>query len=142
MAVNITWFVNEENEFEPINSYTADGAYTPGDYFEKVMRIYNNYNGAADSDSANNAKLVVAFKTYEDNFLLNLFQVSTDGINYYPLKIDIDRGEFELGTLTGFANSGQSESTNCKDIYIKIGPIPDNIKSNLKSVIFYLEYDK
>ena len=142
MAVNITWFVNEDDNFEPVNSYTADGAYTPGDYFEKVIRVYNNYNGSTDIDSAVNAKLVVAFKTYEDNFLLNLFEVSTDGINYSPLKIDIDRGEFELGTLTGLANLGQSDIGNCKTIYIKIGPIPDNIKSNLKSVIFYLEYDK
>lgn len=142
MTVNITWFINEDDTFEPINTYTADGAYTPGDYLEKVIRIYNNYNGATDIDSVVNAKLVVAFKSYEDNFLLNLFQISIDGVNYSPLTINIDRGEYELGTLTGYANNGGSDSYNCKTIYIKIGPIPDNIKSSLKSVIFYLEYDK
>ena len=133
MAVNITWFVSEENEFEPINSYTADGAYTPGDYFEKVIRIYNNYNGATDIDSANNAKLVVAFKTYEDNFLLNLFQVSTDGINYYPLKIDIDRGVINIGDI--YKNS-------YVDLKIKLGPIQENISTSFKSMALYLENDK
>ena len=142
MTVNITWFINEDDTFEPINTYTADGAYTPGDYLEKVIRIYNNYNGATDIDSVVNAKLVVAFKSYEDNFLLNLFQISIDGVNYSPLTINIDRGEYELGTLTGYANNGGSDSYNCKTVYIMIGPIPDNIKSSLKSVIFYLEYDK
>ena len=90
MTVNITWFINEDDTFEPINTYTADGAYTPGDYLEKVIRIYNNYNGATDIDSVVNAKLVVAFKSYEDNFLLNLFQISIDGVNYSPLTINID----------------------------------------------------
>ena len=119
MTVNITWFINEDDAFEPINTYTADGAYTPGDYLEKVIRIYNNYNGATDIDSVVNAKLVVAFKSYEDNFLLNLFQISIDGVNYSPLTINIDRGEYELGTLTGYANNGGSDSYNCKTVYIK-----------------------
>ena len=48
--------------------------------------------------------------------------------------IDIDRAIFDLGTLYGDAGG------TYKEIEIKIGPIPENMKSELKSLVFYLDY--
>ena len=71
----------------------------------------------------------------EDNFLLNLIEIRLPGSKeYVKPTIDIDRAVLELGTLYGDAGG------TYKEIEIKIGPIPENMKSELKSLVFYLDY--
>lgn len=135
-----TWFIqNEEDNFIASNSYTAEGSYVPGDYLIKNIQIWNNYNGNEDVEDAQNINLILSFKNYEDNFLLNLFEISVEGQDYKKVNIDINRGYINIGNLTGNSNTGQVNSSNCKNIKIKIGPIPENIKTDLKTLIFYLE---
>lgn len=135
-----TWFIqNEEDNFIASNSYTAEGSYVPGDYLIKNIQIWNNYSGNEDIEDAKSINLIFSFKNYEDNFLLNLIEVSVENQNYKKIYIDIDRGYINIGNLTGNSNTGQSNSSNYKNIRIKIGPVPENIKTDLKTLIFYLE---
>lgn len=135
-----TWFIqDEEDNFIASNSYTAEGSYVPGDHLIKNIQIWNNYNGNEDIEDAQSVNLILSFKNYEDNFLLNLFEISINEQDYKKVNIDINRGYINVGNLTGNSNTGQANSSNCKNIKIKIGPIPENIKTDLKTLIFYLE---
>lgn len=130
MAIPIfSWFIQEDEQFNIYKNYTEAGSLKSGDELIKNIRIYNGYGGQ-EVDNSYNTKLVVSFKKYEDNFLLNLFEVKINDSDYQKLNVDIDRGTIDLGTI--YKNS-------YIDLKIKIGPIPENIISSLKSVIFYLE---
>ena len=51
------------------------------------------------------------------------------------------KGVIELGDLSGLANDGSTaNSSNFYDIEFKIGPLPFNMRCELKSLYFYLEY--
>lgn len=129
----LTWLVqDEDNSFNVYKSYTEPGSLQPGDVLEKNIRIYNGYGGQVVENSYN-TKLIIAFKDYESNFLLNLFEVKVNDGEFEKLEIDIDRGSVNLGTIY---------KNEYVDVKIKIGPIPENINNGLKSVIFYLENDK
>ena len=143
----ISWQVleNIDNEYEveyvQYKSYTEEGSYIPGDYVNKRFRVWNNYAGKEDVKNAINCTLVIAFKNFEDNFLLNLMQVIVDDVVHSNLEIDVDRAIVDIGDLSGIANTGtDAHRSNYKNIEINIGPIPVNIKSELKGVYFYLEY--
>lgn len=128
-----SWFVQEEDDsYNIYKKYTEPGSLNAGDEMVKNIRIWNGYGGQ-NVENSYNTKLVVAFKEYEDNFLLNLFEIKVNDSDFKKLDIDSDRGSIDLGTI--YKNS-------YVDIKIKIGPIPDNINSNLKSVIFYIENNK
>ena len=129
----LTWFVqDDDNSYNGYKSYCERGAIQPGDRVGKNIRSYNGY-GCQIVDNSYNTKLIVAFKDYESNFLLNLFEVKVNNGEFEKLEIDIDRGSVNLGTIY---------KNEYVDIKIKIGPIPENINNGLKSVIFYLENDK
>ena len=135
MKAKISWMVYEDEIYSPYNTYMADGSYVAGDVITRKIQIWNNYKGIESAGDAIDAKLVLAFKKYEDNFLLNLLEIRFPGSDeFVKPEIDIDRAIFELGTLYGDAGG------TYKEIEIKIGPIPENLKSELKSLVFYLEY--
>ena len=68
-------------------------------------------------------------------------KVTVNGVEHSNLPIDIDRAVIDIGDLSGVANTGTGlHTSNYKDIDILIGPIPNNIKSDLKSLYFYLEF--
>lgn len=135
MSAKISWMVYEDETYLPYNTYMADGTYSTNDVITRRIQVWNNYQGVSAVDDVINAKLVLSFKRYEDNFLLNLITVKsmTDNKIIEPV-IDIDRAEYDFGTLYG--NIGG----NCKELEISIGPLPANLKSELKSLIFYLDY--
>jgi hypothetical protein len=143
----ISWQVLEEvssNEYEYIQykNYTEEGSFIPGEYITKTIQVWNNYLGMEDVLDASNCKLVLAFKNYEDNFLLNLTKVEILELSAAQFFIDIDRGVIDLGTLSGVANTGSSmNESNYKTIKISIGPLPANMRNELKSLYFYLEYN-
>lgn len=142
----VSWQVLEEiaqNEFEysTFKNYTEEDSLTPGRTLKKTIRVWNNYLGTEDIQDIKDATLVLGFKTYEDNFLLNLIKVSIDGSELQELEVDMNGGTIFFGNLSGATNNGkEANHTNYKTIDIEIGPIPDNIKSELKSLYFYLEY--
>lgn len=135
---NITWAIYDDGSYMTYNNYTADGTYSPGDVLTKRIQIWNNFDGDTSIEDAKNARLVMAFKNYEDNFLLNLLKVKIVGLDIEPKKpvINIDRATVDIGTIYGVAKG------NYVEIELTIGPIPDNLKSELKSLIFYVEYDQ
>lgn len=142
----ITWQVldeidQDEFEYNTYKNYTEEDSLIPGRILKKTIRVWNNYLGTEDIQDVKNATLVLGFKTYEDNFLLNLIQISIDGSELKELDIDMNGGTIFFGNLSGATNNGrEANHTNYKTIDIEIGPIPDNIKSELKSLYFYLEY--
>ena len=141
----ISWEIREEfekDEFEytQYKSYTEEGSFIPGDYIEKELRVWNNHSGSEDVQDALDCSLIIAFKNFEDSFLLNMITVYVDSVEK-PVEIDIDKGVVSIGSLSGVANAGiKDNSSNFKNLKIIIGPIPSNIKSELKSMYFYLEY--
>lgn len=143
----ISWRIredfNEDNtggEYVQYKSYTEEGSLIPGDFLIKNIQVWNNYLGKEDAQDAKNCVLVIAFKNFEDSFLLSLIDVAINNVNY-PLEIDIDKGIVNIGDLSGVANAGNdSNESNYKNIQLTIGPIPENIKSELKSMYLYLEY--
>ena len=67
--------------------------------------------------------------------------VKISGRENETMAIDVDRGVISIGDLSGIANTGtNSHESNYRTIDISIGPIPNNIKSELKGLYFYLEY--
>lgn len=143
----ITWQVYEDgddyNEYIPVRNYTEEGSFTSGEYVYKRIRVWNNYYGTSNVDDAKNCNLVLAFKNYEDNFLLHLIQVKVGNNNWVYPNIDTDRGVIPMKDLSGLANNGSvSNQENYCDIEINIGPLPQNMRCELKSLYFYLEYNK
>ena len=135
MSAKISWMIYEDEAYLPYNTYMADGTYSTSDTITKRIQVWNNYQGTSSVDDVINAKLVLSFKRYEDNFLLNLITIKSmaDGKVIEPV-IDIDRAIYDFGTLYG--NVGGT----CKEFEMTIGPLPANLKSELKSLIFYLDY--
>ena len=142
----ITWQVYEDgdtNDYIPIRNYTEEGSFTAGEYVYKRIRVWNNYYGSNDVNDATNCNLVLAFKNYEDNFLLHLINVKVGNNDWTYPNIDTDRGIVPMKDLSGLANNGTlSNYENYCDIEINIGPLPSNMRCELKSLYFYLEYNK
>ena len=135
MDAKISWMIYEDEVFVPYNTYMADGVYTTGEIISKRIQVWNNYRGTVAVDDAIDIKLVLSFKQYEDNFLLNLLTVKDADTNtILEPTIDIDRAIYNIGSLYG--NAGGTY----KEIELNIGPLPANLKSELKSLVFYLEY--
>ena len=135
MDAKISWMIYEDEVFVPYNTYMADGVYTTGEIISKRIQVWNNYRGTVAVNDAIDVKLVLSFKQYEDNFLLNLLTVKDADTNtVLEPTIDIDRAIYNIGSLYG--NAGGTY----KEIELNIGPLPANLKSELKSLVFYLEY--
>ena len=135
MDAKISWMIYEDEVFVPYNTYMADGVYTTGEIISKRIQVWTNYRGTVAVDDAIDVKLVLSFKQYEDNFLLNLLTVKDADTNtVLEPTIDIDRAIYNIGSLYG--NAGGTY----KEIELNIGPLPANLKSELKSLVFYLEY--
>ena len=135
MDAKISWMIYEDEVFVPYTTYMVDGVYTTGEIISKRIQVWNNYRGTVAVDDAIDIKLVLSFKQYEDNFLLNLLTVKDADTNtVLEPTIDIDRAIYNIGSLYG--NAGGTY----KEIELNIGPLPANLKSELKSLVFYLEY--
>ena len=145
-APRISWQILEpvsidDYEYVQYKSYTEEGSFIPGDIITKTIQVWNNYLGTEDVQDAKDCSLVIAFKNFEDNFLLNIMDVKISGRENETMTIDVDRGVIGIGDLSGIANTGTSgHNMNYRTIELSIGPIPNNIKSELKGLYFYLEY--
>lgn len=144
----ISWHVLEEvavdsYEYIQYKVYDEEGSYTPTETIEKTIQVWNNYCGRTDVADLTNCRLVISFKNFEDNYLLRLIKVQINESSYMDLELDLDKGIIEIGNLSGTANNGTSVNTsNYKTIHFSIGPLPNNLKSELKSMYFYLEYEE
>lgn len=146
MAPKTTWYVLEDIdglfEYSPKRTHDMDGSYAPGDTLSVKIQLWNNRLGMEDVQDATNAKLVIFFKNYEDNYLLKLCKVKLNNEEAKPVTIDMDRGLFNLGTISGGANNGSDLNTdNYVEFELQIGAIPMNVKSELKSLVLDVEYD-
>lgn len=146
MAPKTTWYVLEDIdglfEYSPKRTHDMDGSYAPGDTLSVKIQLWNNRLGMEDVQDATNAKLVIFFKNYEDNYLLKLCKVKLNNEEAKPVTIDMDRGVFNLGTISGGANNGSDLNTdNYVEFELQIGAIPMNVKSELKGLVLDVEYD-
>lgn len=146
MAPKTTWYVLEDIdglfEYSPKRTHDMDGSYAPGDTLSVKIQLWNNRLGMEDVQDATNAKLVIFFKNYEDNYLLKLCKVKLNDEEAKPVTIDMDRGLFNLGTISGGANNGSDLNTdNYVEFELQIGAIPMNVKSELKGLVLDVEYD-
>lgn len=146
MAPKTTWYVLEDIdglfEYSPKRTHDMEGSYAPGDTLSVKIQLWNNRLGMEDVQDATNAKLVVFFKNYEDNYLLKLCKVKLNNEEAKPVTIDMDRGIFNLGTISGGANNGSDLNTdNYVEFELQIGAIPINVKSELKGLVLDVEYD-
>lgn len=146
MAPKTTWYVLEDIdglfEYSPKRTHDMDGSYAPGDTLSVKIQLWNNRLGMEDVQDATNAKLVIFFKNYEDNYLLKLCKVKLNNEEAKPVTIDMDRGLFNLGTISGGANNGSDLNTdNYVEFELQIGTIPMNVKSELKGLVLDVEYD-
>lgn len=143
---SISWYVLEDidgqYEFIPKRNHDEDGSYSPGETMKVKIQIWNNRSGDEDTADATNARLVAFFKNYEDNFLLRLCKVKQGDNEPKEMTIDIDRGIFNIGNLSGRSNNGSTlNKENYREIELQFGPIPSNIRSELKSLVLDVEYD-
>lgn len=146
MAPKTTWYVLEDIdglfEYSPKRTHDMEGSYAPGDTLSVKIQLWNNRLGMEDVQDATNAKLVIFFKNYEDNYLLKLCKVKLNNEEAKPVTIDMDRGIFNLGTISGGANNGSDLNTdNYVEFELQIGAIPINVKSELKGLVLDVEYD-
>lgn len=146
MSPKTTWYVLEDIdglfEYSPKRTHDMEGSYAPGDTVSIKIQLWNNRLGTEDVQDAVNAKLVIFFKNYEDNYLLKLCKIKLNDEEAKPVTIDMDRGLFNLGTISGGANNGSDLNTdNYIEFELQIGAIPMNAKSELKGLILDVEYD-
>lgn len=144
-APKITWFILEDidglYEYSAKRTHDMEGSYAPGDTIKVKIQLWNNRRGTEDVSDAENAKLILFFKNYEDNYLLKLCKINFNN-ETKPITIDMDRGIFNLGTISGGANNGTDLNVdNYLEFELQIGPIPSNVKSELKGLILDVEYD-
>ena len=142
----ITWYVLEDvngmYEFSPKRTHDLEGSYAPNDIIKVKIQLWNNRLGIEDVQDATNAKLCVFFKNYEDNYMLNLCKVKFNNEEAKALKIDMDRGIIDLGNLSGSANNGSDLNIdNYIEFELIIGPLPSNLKNELKGLVLDVEYD-
>lgn len=146
MAPKMTWFILEDidglYQYSAKRTHDMEGSYAPGDTLSVKIQLWNNRRGTEDVANAENAKLVMFFKNYEDNYLLKLCKIKFEN-EAKPVTIDMDRGIFELNkTISGSANNGTDLNTdNFLEFELQIGPIPLNVKSELKGLVLDVEYD-
>lgn len=142
----ISWYILEQYddslEYVPKKKHEEEDSLMPGETMHINMQIWNNRNGAQDVLDAYNARIVLYFKNYEDNFLLNLCSFKVGDGEHKKIAIDIDKGYLELGTISGKSNNGSELNVeNFYSVELKLGPIPSNIKNELKDLILDIEYD-
>lgn len=142
----ISWFVLEEYDGEysyiPKKKHEEEESYSPGDTMLIKFQVWNNIGGAEDIASISESKIVVYFKNFENNLFLNLIEMRKGTDNFKKLDIDMDRGYFELGALSGRRNNGSEANTdNYYNVELKLGPIPSNVKSEIKDFVLDIEYD-
>ena len=74
--------------------------------------------------------------------MLKLCKIKFNDSDIQDLDIDMDRGVINLGTISGGANNGSELNTdNYKEFELLIGPLPYNLKSELKGLILDVDYD-
>ena len=145
MTPKMTWYILEDIDglfqYSAKRTHDMEGSYAPGDTVSVKIQLWNNRRGAEDVANAENARLVNFFKNYEDNYLLKLCKIKYANESK-PITIDMDRGIFNLKTISGSANNGVDLNTdNYVEFELQIGPIPPNVKSELKGLILDVEYD-
>lgn len=141
----LTWFVLEDidglYQYSSKRTHDMEGSYAPGDIVNTKIQLWNNRRGVEDVADAKNAKLILFFKNYEDNYLLKLCKINFNN-EVKPVTIDLDRGIFNLDTISGGANNGtEMNKSNYLEFELQIGPIPSNVKSELKGLVLDVEYD-
>lgn len=146
MAPKTTWYVLEDIdgifEYSPKRTHDMDGSYAPGDVLSVKIQLWNNRLGLEDVQDATNARLVIFFKNYEDNYLLKLCKIKLNNEEAKTVTIDMDRGLFNLGNISGGANNGSDLNIdNYIEFELQIGAIPMNVKSELKGLVLDVEYD-
>lgn len=146
IAPKITWYVLEDIdgvfEYSPKRTHDLEGSYAPNDTVKVKIQLWNNRSGIESIQDAKNAKLAVFFKNYEDNYMLKLCKVKFNDSEPKPLEIDMDRGLIALGSISGGANNGSDLNIdNYIEFELIIGPLPSNLKSELKGLILDVEYE-
>lgn len=146
ISPKLSWYVLEDIdglfEYSPKRTHDMEGSYAPGDTIAIKIQLWNNRLGTEDITNANNCRLCLFFKNYEDNYLLKLCKVKLNNQEALPITIDMDRGIFDLGSISGGANNGSDLNIdNYIEFELQIGPIPSNVKSELKGLILDVEYD-
>ena len=142
-----TWYVLENidgtYEYSPKKTHDMEGSYEPNDTIRVKIQLWNNRLGSEDVQDANNAKLNIYFKNYEDNYMLKLCRVKFDNLEPKPLTIDMDRGYIDIGNLSGSANNGSDlNADNYVEFELIIGPLPSNLKSELKGLLLDVECEQ
>lgn len=145
IAPKITWYVLEDvngmYEYSPKRTHDLEGSYAPNDIVKVKIQLWNNRLGIEDVQDATNAKLCVFFKNYEDNYMLKLCKVKFNNEEAKALNIDMDRGTIDLGNLSGRANNGSDLNIdNYIEFELIIGPLPSNLKNELKGLVLDIEY--
>lgn len=143
----LSWYVLEDIdgvfEYSPKRTHDMEGSYAPNDTVKVKIQLWNNRLGSEDVQDANKAKLCVFFKNYEDNYMLKLCKVKFDNTDPKPLEIDMDRGLIDIGNISGSANNGSDLNTdNYIEFELMIGPLPSNLKSELKGLVLDVEYEQ
>ena len=138
-------FVYFDPPYRPLNVTSAFTSYTENQFNDndqiELAKFYKQLSNKG-------AKVLLSNSdphnvNYEDNFLLHLINVKVGIDDWTTPNIDTDRGVVPMKSLSGLANNGTiSNYDNYCDIEINIGPLPPNMRCELKSLYFYLEYSK
>lgn len=142
---NITWLVLEEygedeSLYIPKKIHEQEDVISSGETLTLNIQVWNNKGGKETIDDIVNPKLIIYFDNYEDSIFLNLFKISINNKGFEELQLLNGKGYIDMPTLYGYANNGSDINVdNYCNIQIELGPIPYNIKSDIKNFILDIE---
>lgn len=115
----ITWYVREEESFNPKSNHDA-GVFTRGDLIEVEFQIWNNRYGEEDVDDLHNATLNFYFNSLEDSSLLKLCKIIVNDIEEIEPNILGNKASVQLGVnIIGKSNSGIEGESSGNFVNIK-----------------------
>lgn len=139
----IEWFVQESvDSINPYSNYFA-GTVKTNEFVDVRVHIWNNRFGLDTVKTASDCKVSLTFDSLEDALYLDLCSIKVNDITQQIKKIS-NKIYVDIPNLDGSSNNGSMSSNykNYATLDLKIGPIKEGMKNNIKNIIMDIVFNE